>query len=337
MASSTASTSKLSSRLSRIKHIVLVLSGKGGVGKSSISVQLALSLLAASNDSKTLNIGLLDVDLTGPSIPRMLGLDGHAVHQSNQGWVPVYLNHAQDPAGSNQSTLKVMSIGFLLQDSSQAVVWRGPKKSAMIKQFLADVRWGDLDYLIVDTPPGEAIHPCARSNLIGRFLGTSDEHISLLENLLPALQQSPYTTLSSILVTTPQAVSLSDVSKEYSFTKKVSLPVLGLIENMSGYVCPHCEVIHNIFGKGGGEEFCRLENEKNAKEGNEEKLLFLGRIPVDSMFTQVVEGGGGNLMEKYGLTKSAKLFKEICRVVVESAEQDAENRRRQFEQADIEA
>lgn len=163
---------KLARRLSRVKHIVLVLSGKGGVGKSSISVQLALSLLAASSASSNSNnatkkptrIGLLDVDLTGPSIPRMLGLDGASVHQSEDGWVPVYLplQHEQQSSTNGEATknkdeFKVMSIGFLLKDSRQAVIWRGPKKSAMIRQFLADVRWGDLDWLVIDTPPGKLL------------------------------------------------------------------------------------------------------------------------------------------------------------------------------------
>ena len=163
---STVDPNKLSRRLSRVKHIVLVLSGKGGVGKSSVSVQLALSLLAASSSSSTpARIGLLDIDLTGPSIPRMLGLDGESVHQSDDGWVPVYLPIDNQESSSSNGTngrssnhkkdeFKVMSIGFLLKDSRQAVVWRGPKKSAMIRQFLADVRWGDLDWLVVDTPPG---------------------------------------------------------------------------------------------------------------------------------------------------------------------------------------
>ena len=174
---------KLAARLSKIKHIVLVLSGKGGVGKSSVAVQLALSLLTSNHDASSSSnnkIGLLDVDLTGPSIPRMLGLDGAAVHQSNDGWVPVYFPVNQQPAKEGDTViangingrssghaepdssteagkreLKVMSIGFLLRDSRQAVVWRGPKKSAMIRQFLADVRWGELDWLVVDTPPGK--------------------------------------------------------------------------------------------------------------------------------------------------------------------------------------
>lgn len=142
---------RLLRRLSQISHILLVLSGKGGVGKSSLSVQLALSLLARSPNSR---IGILDIDLTGPSLPRMLGLEGRDVHQSEDGWVPVYLD-ASDGAGGG-GVLKAMSMGFLLKDSRESVVWRGPKKNAMIRQFLGEVRWGELDYLIIDTPPGES-------------------------------------------------------------------------------------------------------------------------------------------------------------------------------------
>jgi hypothetical protein len=152
-----------------------------------------------------------------------------------------------------------------------------------------------------------------------------------LENLLPAIQSTgTSTTLHSILVTTPQAVSLSDVSKELSFTRRTGLPVLGLIENMSGYLCPHCDVIHNIFGKGGGEEFCRLETDKAVKEGKpkNQQLRFLGRVPVDSEFVKVVDGpeSGYGLLERYQKTKSSKILQEICRTVVdlvESPEQEA--------------
>jgi Mrp family chromosome partitioning ATPase len=131
-------------RLQHIKHIIIVCSGKGGVGKSSVSTQLALSLRGSS---PTARVGLLDVDLTGPSIPRMLGLDGHPVHQSSDGWVPVYADGAE-------ARLSCMSVGFLLKKKEDSVVWRGPKKNAMIRQFLSDVRWGELDYLVIDTPPG---------------------------------------------------------------------------------------------------------------------------------------------------------------------------------------
>ena len=131
-------------RLQSVKNIILVLSGKGGVGKSSVSTQLALKLYASSPNVK---VGILDVDLTGPSIPRMFGIDDQGVHQSSNGWVPVY-------ADGTAARLACMSVGFLLKNKNDSVVWRGPKKNGMIRQFLSDVRWGDLDYLVIDTPPG---------------------------------------------------------------------------------------------------------------------------------------------------------------------------------------
>jgi len=134
----------VSRRLKSIKRVIIVLSGKGGVGKSSVSTQLALNLYASSPTTK---VGILDVDLTGPSIPRMLGVDGRSVHQSSDGWVPVY-------ADGRDARLACMSVGFLLKNKGDSVVWRGPKKNGMIRQFLGEVRWGDLDYLVIDTPPG---------------------------------------------------------------------------------------------------------------------------------------------------------------------------------------
>ena len=136
-------------RLQTVKHIILVLSGKGGVGKSSVSSQLALTLYGSSPNAK---VGILDVDLTGPSIPRMFGVDDKGVHQSSAGWVPVY---ADGPTGR----LGCMSVGFLLKNKGDSVVWRGPKKNGMIRQFLSDVRWGELDYLVIDTPPGSYCEP----------------------------------------------------------------------------------------------------------------------------------------------------------------------------------
>ncbi|KAI8076681.1 cytosolic Fe-S cluster assembly factor CFD1 [Gilbertella persicaria] len=192
--------------LAGIKNIVLVLSGKGGVGKSSVTTQLALALVHQGK-----KVGVLDIDLTGPSIPRMLGLDGKQVHQASQGWVPVY-------ADENKQ-LSCMSIGFLLSNKNDSVVWRGPKKNAMIKQFLQDVYWGELDYLLIDTPPG-----------------TSDEHIGIVEYL------RDFNPDGAVIVTTPQGVAIADVRKELSFCKKVKLPILGVVENMSGFVCPHCAV-----------------------------------------------------------------------------------------------
>ena len=153
---SSAAETPVSRRLKEVKHIIIVCSGKGGVGKSSVSAQLALSLRASSPNTR---VGILDVDLTGPSIPRVLGLDGQPVHQSSDGWVPVY---ADGPA----ARLACMSVGFLLKRKEDSVVWRGPKKNAMIRQFLSDVRWGALDYLVIDTPPGECQCSLPRDVLI---------------------------------------------------------------------------------------------------------------------------------------------------------------------------
>jgi len=236
----------VSRRLQAIKHIIIVLSGKGGVGKSSVAAQLALSLYDSRSNAR---IGVLDVDLTGPSIPRMLGIDKHPVHQSSSGWVPVY-------ADGSTARLACMSVGFLLKNRNDSVVWRGPKKNALIRQFLSDVRWGPLDYLVIDTPPG-----------------TSDEHLSLIEHLAPL-----HDKLGAVLVTTPQAIALLDVIKCISFTRAVSLPVLGLIENMSGFVCPCCGDVSNIFSTGGGQDLAVREN-----------IPFLGTLPVDTQLTNLLD------------------------------------------------
>jgi len=253
-----------------------VLSGKGGVGKSSVSTQLALKLYASSPNAR---VGILDVDLTGPSIPRMFGIDDQGVHQSSNGWVPVY-------ADGTAARLACMSVGFLLKNKNDSVVWRGPKKNGMIRQFLSDVRWGDLDYLVIDTPPG-----------------TSDEHLSLMEHLA-----SLHSRLSAVIVTTPQAVALMDAMKCLSFTRAVNLPVLGLIENMSGYVCPCCGEISNVFSTGGGQEMARKE-----------QLRFLGSLPVDTELVTLLDGGqgSGELLGGYEKTASAKLFAEIITGVFE--------------------
>lgn len=265
-------------RLQSVKKIILVLAGKGGVGKSSVSTQLALNLYASS---PTARVGILDVDLTGPSIPRMFGVDGpqYAVHQSTDGWVPVYAD-----AEAGEQRLAVMSVGFLLKKKGDSVVWRGPKKNAMIRQFLSDVRWGELDYLVIDTPPG-----------------TSDEHLSLMEHMAGVRSK-----LSAVIVTTPQAVALMDAMKCLSFTRAVELPVLGLIENMSGYVCPCCGEVSNVFSTGGGQEMARREG-----------LKFLGSLPVDTELVDVLdcggrggedEGGGFALLKKYERTGTGKIF-----------------------------
>ncbi|CAI9722804.1 cytosolic Fe-S cluster assembly factor NUBP2 homolog [Octopus vulgaris] len=230
------------SHLSGVKHVILVLSGKGGVGKSTVAVQLALGLLKAGK-----KVGLLDVDLCGPSIPKMLNLDGKDVHNCPEGWVPVYFDKEQ--------RLAVMSIAFLLENKNDAIVWRGPRKTAMIHQFINDVCWQDTEYLIIDTPPG-----------------TSDEHLAVVESL------RSYNPDGAVLVTTPQSVSVGDVRREATFCQKTGIPILGLIENMSGFVCPSCKECSNLFSKGGGESLAK-----------ELSIPFWGCIPIDQHVTSYTE------------------------------------------------
>mmetsp|Transcript_20471 Transcript_20471/g.51031 ORF Transcript_20471/g.51031 Transcript_20471/m.51031 type:complete len:389 (-) Transcript_20471:196-1362(-) len=190
----------IAERLANVRHKILVLSGKGGVGKSTFAAQLAYGLAARGKD-----VGLLDIDICGPSAPIMFGLQGQDVHRSNSGWSPVYV----------KDNLAVMSIGFLLPNQDDAVIWRGPRKNGLIKQFLKDTEWGALDYLVVDAPPG-----------------TSDEHLSIVQYLKQAGIDG------ALVVTTPQEVAIADVRKELSFCTKVGVPVLGVVENMSGLSVP---------------------------------------------------------------------------------------------------
>ncbi|KAH9883475.1 P-loop containing nucleoside triphosphate hydrolase protein [Xylariomycetidae sp. FL2044] len=240
--------------LAKVKHIILVLSGKGGVGKSSVTTQLAVSLSLAGH-----SVGVLDVDLTGPNMPRMFNIEHAKVTQAPGGWIPVTVHPANPENGVGE--LRCMSLGFLLRSRGDSVVWRGPKKTAMIRQFLSDVLWGELDYLLIDTPPG-----------------TSDEHISLAETLLR--DASPGQVAGSVVVTTPQAVATSDVRKELNFCVKTNIPVIGVVENMSGFVCPNCAECTDVFGKGGGKVMA-----------GDFQVTFLGEVPIDPQFVMLIETG----------------------------------------------
>jgi len=230
----------LQARLRQIRHRLIVLSGKGGVGKSTVAANLALALAQAGH-----TVGLLDVDVHGPSIPKLLGLENAEVETDATGLRPVCL----------RPNLKVMSIGFLVENAASAVIWRGPMKYNVIRQFLRDVDWGPLDFLVVDSPPGTGDEPLAVVQLIGQ----------------PS---------AAVVVTTPQDVAVADVRRSISFCRQLSLPVAGLIENMSGFVCPHCGKTTDLFKSGGGEA---LAHEMN--------VPFLGRVPLDSAV--VVSGDGG--------------------------------------------
>uniref|UniRef100_A0A3Q3L805 NUBP iron-sulfur cluster assembly factor 1, cytosolic n=1 Tax=Mastacembelus armatus TaxID=205130 RepID=A0A3Q3L805_9TELE len=237
---------EIGQKLSTVKHKILVLSGKGGVGKSTFSAHLAHAL--ASDSSK--EVALLDVDICGPSIPRIMGLEGEQVSSR--------LYYVED-------NLAVMSVGFLLSSPDDAVIWRGPKKNGMIKQFLRDVDWGELDYLIIDTPPG-----------------TSDEHLSVVQYL------SSTHVDGAVIITTPQEVSLQDVRKEIRFCQKVTLPIIGVVENMSGFVCPKCKNTSLIFPptSGGAEQMCTDLN-----------LPLLGKVPLDPRIARSCDEGKSFLNE----------------------------------------
>ena len=220
---------ELESRLCRIRRKLVVLSGKGGVGKSTVAVNIATALQMAGK-----RVGLLDVDIHGPSIPTMLGLQGAVLQNGPDGLLPV------DADG-----VKVMSLGFLLPDPDQAVIWRGPLKMGAIKQFLKDVAWGDLDYLVIDSPPGTGDEPLSVCQLIGRLDG-------------------------AVIVTTPQKVAAIDVRKSITFCRQLGVPVLGVVENMSGFACPKCGEVSAIFSSGGGRRIAK-----------DMKVPFLGAIPID--------------------------------------------------------
>ncbi|CAM8962512.1 unnamed protein product [Rhodiola kirilowii] len=268
----------IAERMASVKHKILVLSGKGGVGKSTFSAQLAFALAAMD-----FQVGLLDIDICGPSVPKMLGLEGREIHQSNLGWSPVYV----------ESNLGVMSIGFMLPNPDDAIIWRGPRKNGLIKQFLKDVDWGELDFLIVDAPPG-----------------TSDEHISIVQFLQTTGIDG------SIIVTTPQQVSLIDVRKEVSFCKKVNLNVLGVVENMSGLSQPLTNFkFTKLNSKGDQEDISdwalKYINENApellnviacsevfdssgggaAKMCDEMDVPFLGKVPLDPQLCKAAEEG----------------------------------------------
>jgi Mrp family chromosome partitioning ATPase len=267
--------------LDDVKHVILVLSGKGGVGKSTVSTQLALTLKESGFKVSKLvklvefiinfiifKVGLLDIDLCGPSVAYLLNLEDKSVHQSSAGWVPIYTDV--------DKSLAVMSIGFLLKNRNDAVIWRGPKKTAMIKQFLTDVCWEDIDYLIIDTPPG-----------------TSDEHITVMECMREVKCDG------AILVTTPQEVALEDVRKEVTFCRKTGIPIIGIVENMSGFVCPNCQECTNIFSSGGGASLAELV-----------KVPLLGVLPIDPRVGALGGTGKAVIREIPDCTTSV-VFKQI--------------------------
>ena len=254
---------QLQSRLCRIRHKVVVLSGKGGVGKSTVAVNLAIALNISGK-----RVGLLDIDIHGPSIPTMLGLEHATVKGNENELMPV------DVDGH-----KVVSAGFFLHGQDDALIWRGPMKMAAIKQFLRDVAWGDLDFLIIDSPPGTGDEPLSVCQLIGHPDG-------------------------AVIVTTPQKVAAVDVRKSITFCRQLDVPVIGVVENMNGFVCPRCGDITFIFGAGGGRRMAA-----------EMDVPFLGSLPIDPEITEACDKGRAYI-HSYALSASARIMNEIMQPIV---------------------
>eukprot|EP00792_Barthelona_sp_PAP020_P010805 TRINITY_DN4525_c0_g1_i1.p1 TRINITY_DN4525_c0_g1~~TRINITY_DN4525_c0_g1_i1.p1 ORF type:complete len:319 (+),score=87.72 TRINITY_DN4525_c0_g1_i1:32-988(+) len=234
-------------KMSTIPNKILVLSGKGGVGKSTVATMLADQLSRIGHQ-----VGLLDVDICGPSIPTITGCVDSDVIPSALGWTPII--------PESYPNLSVMSIGFLLQDRDAPVIWRGPKKNSIIQSFLAEVDWTGIDTLIIDTPPG-----------------TSDEHLAIYSYL-------SQTDLSgAVIVTTPQEVAMADVRKEINFCRKTNIPILGLVENMSGFVCPSCAKVTHIF---------TAKNGRGPKDmATNMSVPYLGSFPLDPRIMAAMDAG----------------------------------------------
>jgi len=250
---------KIIKTVGSIKNKIVIMSGKGGVGKTTVAVNLATAL---SQRGKT--VGILDVDIHGPNVPKMLGIDEGIGMQSDDNTImPVIV----------ENNLKVMSMAFLLSSQDSPVIWRGPMKMQLINQFIGDVQWGELDYLIVDLPPG-----------------TGDESLSIAQQIPGA---------EAVIVTTPQDVALLDSRKSVNFARQLNMPVLGIVENMSGMKCPHCGEIVDLFKVGGGE-----------KASKDMDVQFLGKLPIDPEVVGAGDSGAPIVFENEN-SEAAKAFFEI--------------------------
>jgi len=255
---------RLGQKLSHIRNKIMVMSGKGGVGKSTVSVNFAASLALQGYE-----VGILDADIHGPDIPRMCGVENRPLVSYGEGLEPIKVFKG----------LKTISTGLLSPDPDKAIVWRGPLKHRAIQQFLGDVNWGDLDYLVIDLPPGTGDEPLSVAHLIKNVDG-------------------------AIIVTTPQDVALLDSRKAVNFSRLLKIPVLGIVENMSGMVCPHCSERIDLFKVGGGE-----------RAALELGVPFLGRIPIDPKMVISCDAGTPFVIDP-GPSEVRKAFENLTQVVV---------------------
>ena len=244
--------------MARIGHKIAVFSGKGGVGKSTVAANIATTLALQGK-----RVGLLDIDIHGPSVPTMFGCEDAALDANEDGLLPIEVNG-----------IKLMSVGFLLDSQDDAVIWRGPKKTAVIKQLLENVAWGDLDYLIIDSPPGTGDEPLSIWQLIGALDG-------------------------AVIVTTPQKVAAVDVRKSISFCRQLQIPVLGIIENMSGFACPKCGEITHILPPGGG-----------LRIADDMAVPFLGSIPMDPQVAATGDSGEAYI-QHFPETPTAEIMRNL--------------------------
>ena len=262
---------KLKDRLSKIKHTIMVMSGKGGVGKSTVAVNLSIGL-----SQQGYTVGVLDADIHGPNIPKILGIEEERLLADDEGSIrPV------EALGS----LKVVSVGYLLDSKDTPVIWRGPMKHGVINQFLKDVNWGELDFLVVDLPPGTGDEPLSIAQLIKNTEGV----------------EAPL----AVVVTTPQDVALLDSRKSIGFARALGLEVLGVIENMSGFKCPHCGKPIDLFKTGGGE--------KAAKDLG---VKFLGAVPIDPDIVIDTDAGVPFITHK-NTSDATNAFKNIVASILE--------------------
>ncbi len=261
---------KVQAMMSKVKHKVMVMSGKGGVGKTTVAANLAFAL-----GMRGLDVGLMDADIHGPDVPKILGIEDRRPEVSGGRIHPIYVT----------PRLKTMSIGFLLPSRDSAVIWRGPMKMNAIRQFLSDVDWGELDYLVIDLPPGTGDEPLSVAQLIKSVDG-------------------------AIIVTTPQDIALLDSRKAVNFAMVLKIPVIGIIENMSGFVCPYCGREINIFKYGGGE-----------RSAMELGVNFLGRVPLEPGMVEAADSGTPFVLQKDSKVREA--FEHIVNKVREFVEKPA--------------